>query len=129
MPWHEKHRPVYGRAELRRLIDPASVAIIGLSQQESGFGTRTLANMRRCETVRAYGVHPRAEALHGVSCFATIGDVPEPIDCAVIATPRERVEPLVEQCAAAGVGGCIIYASGYAETGREDRQREQDRLA
>ncbi len=129
MSWRENHRPVYGRAELRRLIDPASVAIIGLSQQEGGFGTRTLANMRRCETVRIYGVNPKAEKLHGVDCFATIGDAPEKIDCAVIATPRERVETLVEQCAAAGVGGCIIYASGYAETGREDRQRQQERLA
>ena len=80
MSWRNNHRPVYGRAELQRLIDPASVAIIGLSQQEGGFGTRTLANMRRCETIRVYGVHPKAETLHGVSCFATIGDVPGPVD-------------------------------------------------
>jgi len=38
MPWRENHRPVYGRAELQRLIDPASVAIIGLSASEGSFG-------------------------------------------------------------------------------------------
>lgn len=129
MPWRNNHRPVYGRAELQRLIDPASVAIIGLSQHAGGFGTRTLSNMQYCDSIRRYGVNPKAETLHGVPCYASIGEIPERIDCAVIATPRERVEALVEQCAAAGVGGCIIYASGYAETGREDRQREQERLA
>jgi acyl-CoA synthetase (NDP forming) len=129
MPWRKNHRPVYGRAELQRLIDPASVAIIGLSAGEGGFGTRTLMNMRACADVRVYGVNPKADRLHGVPCFPTIGEVPERIDCAIIATPRERVESLVEQCAAAGVGGCIIYASGYAETGKEERVQEQLRLA
>jgi len=129
MPWRENHRPVYGRAELQRLIDPASVAIIGLSASEGSFGTRTLMNMRQSENVRLYGVNPKADTLHGVPCFASVGQIPERIDCAVIATPRERVEQLVEDCAAAGVGGCIIYASGYAETGREDRLQQQARLA
>ena len=128
MPWRSEHRPVYGRAELRRLIDPASVAILGLSVQEAGFGTRTLVNLRDCQDVRLYGVNPKADTLHGVPCFASIGQIPERIDCAIIATPREAVEKLVEQCAAAGVGGCIIYASGYAETGKEDRARQQERL-
>jgi acetate---CoA ligase (ADP-forming) len=129
MPWRENHRPVYGRAELQRLIDPASVAIIGLSASEGSFGTRTLFNMRQSEGVRLYGVNPKADTLHGVPCFANVAQIPERIDCAVIATPRERVEQLVEDCAAAGVGGCIIYASGYAETGREDRLQQQARLA
>jgi acetate---CoA ligase (ADP-forming) len=129
MPWRTQHRPVYTRADLRRLIDPASVAIVGLSVGEAGFGTRTLINMRECSDIRLYGVNPKADHLHGVPCYPSIAAVPERIDCAIIATPREAVEPLVEQCAAAGVGGCIIYASGYAETGREVRVQQQERLA
>jgi acyl-CoA synthetase (NDP forming) len=129
MPWRHNHRPVYGRAELRRLIDPASIAIIGLSGQEGGFGTRTLANLRESDGMRLYGVNPKADMLHGVPCFSGIAAVPERIDCAIIATPREAVERLVEDCAAAGVGGCVIYASGYAETGKAERAREQERLS
>jgi acetate---CoA ligase (ADP-forming) len=128
MPWRHNHRPVYGRAELRRLIDPASIAIIGLSAQEGAFGTRTLANLRESDGMRLYGVNPKADKLHGVPCFPAIAAVPERIDCAIIATPREAVERLVEECAAAGVGGCVIYASGYAETGKAERVREQARL-
>ncbi len=129
MPWRNNSRPVYGRAELQRLIDPKTVAIIGLSERPGGFGTRTLANMGNCDSVRIYGVHPSASHLHGVDCYPSVGEVPDRIDCAVIATPRERVEKLVEQCAAMRIGGCILYASGYAETAREDRQRDQERLS
>lgn len=132
MAWGVNHRPAYGRAELQRLIDPQSIAILGLSASATSFGTRTLMNLRECRSARLYGVNAKigrnGDALHGVPCFAAIADVPERVDCAVIATPREAVERLVEQCAAAGVGGCIIYASGYAETGREDRRRQQERL-
>ena len=32
------------------------------------------------------------------------------------ALPRDQVLPNVEQCAARGVGGVVIYTSGFAET-------------
>ena len=35
----------------------------------------------------------------------------------------------MQDCAKAGVGGAIIFASGYAEMGREDRIADQQRLA
>ncbi|HVJ55066.1 MAG TPA: acetate--CoA ligase family protein [Aliidongia sp.] len=128
MPWRRNHRPVYGKADLKRLIEPQSIAIVGLSQNPASFGARTLANLQHCD-VRKYGVNPKASELHGVPCFASPGELPETVDCAIIATPQDAVEPLVEQCAEAGIGGCVIYASGYAETGREDRIARQERLA
>ncbi len=50
-------------------------------------------------------------------------------DCAVITAAREAVEEIVLDCAKAGVGGVIVFASGYAETGRADRIAAQARLA
>ena len=47
----------------------------------------------------------------------------------MIATPREAVEPIVHECVAAGVGGAIVFASGFAETGRVERIADQTRLA
>jgi acyl-CoA synthetase (NDP forming) len=128
MPWRRNHRAVYGRADLVRLIEPQTIAVVGLSQNPLSFGARTLVNLRHCEGPRLYGVHPTASSLHGVPCFPTIAEIPDKIDCAIIATPREAAVGLAEQCAAAGVGGCIIYASGFAETRREDRIAEQGRL-
>ena len=47
----------------------------------------------------------------------------------MITAAREAVEEIVLDCAKAGVGGAIIFASGYAETGKEDRIAQQERLA
>jgi acetate---CoA ligase (ADP-forming) len=123
-----EHRAAYDHRALERLIDPKTVAIVGLSRNETSFGARTAFNLRNFSG-QAYGVNPKAEELHGLACFPSISALPEPIDCAVIAVPIDAVEAAVEDCAAIGAGGCIIYASGFAETGRPDRIALQTRLA
>ncbi len=122
-----RHRPAYTYTDLRRLIDPRAVAVVGLSRHEQSFGARTAKNLEYF-TGKVYGVNPNADSLHGISCYPSIQALPETVDCAVLAVPVEAVESLVEQCAAAGIGGCIIYASGFAETGRPERIALQSRL-
>jgi acyl-CoA synthetase (NDP forming) len=120
-------RDVYGHEALKRLIDPQSLAIVGLSRNEASFGARTARNTAFF-TGRRYGVNPKADELYGIPCYGAISALPEVVDCVVLAVPLEAVEALVEECAAAGIGGCIIYASGFAETGRPERIALQARL-
>lgn len=120
-------RPVYTHAQLRRLIAPASVAIVGLSRNDKSFGARTAVNLSRFEG-KVFGVNPNADELYGLPCYATLADIPQPVDCAVLAVPMAAVEQALEDCAAVGIGGCIIYASGFAETGRAERIALQRRL-
>jgi acyl-CoA synthetase (NDP forming) len=127
MSWLDKHRPAYSYSALRRLIDPQSVAVVGLSRNDQSFGARTAKNLSFFEG-RRFGVNPKADELYGIPCFSSIAALPEVVDCAVLAVPVDAVEALVEECAAAGVGGCIIYASGFAETARPDRVALQQRL-
>ncbi len=125
---HLPHRrAVYSHGDLQRLIDPRSVAIVGLSRSETSFGARTALNLRAF-TGRTYGVNPNASELHGIPCVPTVDALPEIVDCAVLALPIDAVERTVEACAAAGIGGCVIYASGFAETGIAERIALQERL-
>ena len=39
----------------------------------------------------------------------------------VVLVGRDGVQSIVDECAEVGVGGCIVYASGYAETGKPER--------
>ena len=109
-------RNVYGFEQMRRLVDPRNIAVIGLSRAEASFSARTARNLARFSAGKVYGVNPNAEMIHGVPCVSSIGEVPVPVDCAVIAVPIDAVEPVLEACAAASVGGCVIYASGFAES-------------
>ena len=119
---------VYSREQLTRLLHPASIAIVGASARAGSFGERTLFNMKHYAG-RAYPVNARYRTIGEHKCYPSVADLPEVPDCAVICAPREAVEEIVLECAKAGVGGAIIFASGYSETGKEDRAAQQERLA
>ena len=113
---------VYNREQLTRLLHPASIAVIGASTRAGSFGERVLFNMKHYAG-RAYPVNARYQTIGGQACYPAVGDLPEVPDCAVITAPREAVEEIVLECAKAGVGGAIIFASGYSETGKEEDRK------
>ena len=120
-------RANYRHADLTRLLNPASIAVIGASQRASSFGERVLHNLKTYNG-RFYPVNARYETISGLKCYASVRDLPEAVDCAVICAAREAVEDIVRDCATAGVGGVIIFASGYSETSKEDRIAQQETL-
>jgi acyl-CoA synthetase (NDP forming) len=119
---------VYSREQLNRLLHPASIAVVGASTRAGSFGERVIFNMKHYAG-RSFPVNARYQTIGDQTCYPTVADLPEVPDCAVITAPREAVEEIVLDCARAGVGGAIIFASGYAETGKEDRAIQQERLA
>ncbi len=123
-----KRTSVYSHADLTRLLHPASVAVIGASTRPGSFGERVLHNLQHYSG-RYYPVNARYEQIGAHRCYPNVADLPEVPDCAVITAAREAVEEIVLDCARAGVGGVIIFASGYAETGKQDRIDQQQRLA
>jgi len=121
-------REPYAHAQLARLFNPGSIAVIGASPRAGSFGERTLHGMRNY-TGRGYPVNGRYERIGELPCYASVAALPEVPDCVIITAGREAVEGIVRECAAAGVGGAMIYASGYAETGIAERAEQQRALA
>jgi acetyl-CoA synthetase len=118
---------LYARDEMARLIAPASVAVVGVSERANAFGTRTVANMKAFDG-RLYQVSAKHAQLAGRPCFPSIAALPETPDCVVIATPRESVEPIARECAARGVGAIVVFAAGFAETAKPEPIALQARL-
>ncbi len=121
------HRPVYRHKDLERLLNPKSIAIYGASPNPKSFGARTIANAARFNGP-IYRINSRYEKIGDDPCFPSIKALPQSPDCVVLAVPREAVEPAVRECAEAKVGGVVIFASGYGETGKPERMAEQERL-
>jgi acyl-CoA synthetase (NDP forming) len=119
---------VYSREQLTRLLHPKSIAVVGASTRAGSFGERVIFNMKHYAGV-SYPVNARYQTIGEQTCYPNIASLPQVPDCAVITAPREAVEEIVLDCAKAGVGGAIIFASGYSETGKEDRIAQQERLA
>ena len=112
---------------LSRLLNPKSIAIIGASDRAGSFGQRTQANLERF-TGDLWLVNPRKDRIGDLPCYASIADLPGSPDCAIVATPKETVEPLVDECIAAGAGGVLVYASGFAEIGDPELTAMQARI-
>jgi acetate---CoA ligase (ADP-forming) len=120
-------RALYHHDDLRRLINPKVVAVVGASETRGSFGERTLSNMAGF-TGKVFAINPKYQNLLGRPCVPSLADMPESPDCVVLCVARPMVEGMIEAAAAVRAGGVIVYASGFAETAKPDRIEAQQRL-
>jgi acetate---CoA ligase (ADP-forming) len=120
-------RPVYRHAELDRVLNPKNVCIVGASPKAGSFGDRVLANLAGFAG-NVYLVNSRYDTIGALRCYPSIASLPENPDCVAVVAPRDAVEEIVLEAARLGVGGVILYASGYAETQLPERIELQRRL-
>lgn len=113
-------------SRLSRLIQPQSVAIVGLSADPQKHGARVLTNLRRFGFQGSvWGVNPRASELHGIPTYASLREVPEPPDAVVLAIPASATLEAIQTAADIGVGGAVLFGGGFAETGAEGRDLQR----
>lgn len=106
-------------------LEPRSIAVIGASDDPTRIGGRTLFNIRQGDFAGAvYPINPSRETVQGLRAWPAVGDVPDTIDCAVIALPGEMVIEAAEQCAAKGVRALVIFSAGFNEAGEEGAARQ-----
>lgn len=120
-------RGVYAHHELERLFNPRSVAVFGASPNPQSFGARTIVNMAKYRG-RILRINPRYEQIGDDPCYPSAAALPEVPDCALLSVPREHIEAALMDCAAKGVGGAVVFASGYAETGVPAHAADQARI-
>jgi acetyltransferase len=111
--------------ELSRLLDPESVAIIGVSENPSRIGGRLFKYL----TKHGYKGHlalvnPKYPELNGVACYPSVSDIPVQIDCALIAVPGKYVLTVLSECADSHVGSAVIFSSGFAEMGGSGKEAQ-----
>ena len=103
---------------LDRLLDPAIIAIAGLSADQMKHGGRVLGHLRRLGFAgTVWGVHPRLPDIEGMDVYPSITDLPQPPDLVVSAVPAAASVDIVAD--ATGVGAVIVFAGGFGESGGE----------
>ncbi|MBY4947812.1 acetate--CoA ligase family protein [Cupriavidus respiraculi] len=112
------------------LFDPASVAVIGASDNPNKVGGRPIHYMR------AFGyagdilpVNPGRDVIQGLPAHASLADLVargKTPEAAIIAVSGDATLEQVRLCADAGVKAAVIMASGFAETGARGRERQQE---
>ena len=100
-------------ASLRHVFAPESVVVVGASRRQGTAGRAILDNIAAGGYAgRLYPVNPHADEIAGEQCLASVLDLPEPADLAVIAVPPGAVLEVAEQCGQRGVRSLVVITSG-----------------
>lgn len=116
-------------ASLRPLLAPASLAVVGASNQPDSVGGRIFANVlaARFQGV-ATPVNRHAPVVQSVRAYARVSELPEPPELAILAVRAAEVLDVARDAADAGVRALIVVSAGFAERDGEGRRRQDELL-
>lgn len=116
--------------ELLGILYPETIAIIGASKDQTKRGYRSLRKLLDDGYPgKIYPINPKEAEICGIHCFASLGEVPGPIDLALVCTPAATVPAVMAACAAKGVRGAVVLAGGFAEAGPDGEALQEAMLA
>ncbi len=114
---------------LRHFFRPRGVAVIGASATPGKLGYGVLHNLlRHGYTGAVYPVNPGATEMLGLPCYPDISAVPDPVDLAVLIIPAAAAVAALRGCGERGIRAAAILSGGFAESGPEGAQRQQELL-
>ncbi len=118
-----------GTDPLDVIFKPASVAVVGASRHPGSIGYQILDNLVTFGFAgKVFPINPFADAIHSFKCHASVLDVADPIDLAVIVVPKDKVFEVVDQCGEKGIRGLVVISAGFKEVGGEGVAREEKLL-
>lgn len=110
-------------------FNPAGIAVIGASTAPAKLGFGVARNLAQSGYTGAiHFVNPRGGRLLERPVYATIADVPDPVDLAVVIVPAPLVPETLAQVGRRGIRAAIVASGGFRETGPEGARLEQEVL-
>lgn len=107
---------------LDRLLNPRSIAIIGVSKDFSSISGKPIKNLLHHKFKgNIYPVNPKYDEIEGIRCYSSILDIPGEVDVALIAVSSKRMQQILEECEKKQVHHLILFGSGFAEVGEEGK--------
>ncbi len=110
---------------LDAILRPRSVAVIGASREKNSISYDLLHNLLEYGFQGpVFPVNPRTPFVHSLKCYASVEDIPDPVDLAILVVPRQHVLGHAEACARKGVRGLVVITAGFKEVGGEGEAME-----
>jgi acetyltransferase len=116
--------------QMRHILEPKSVAIIGASNKIHRIGgaiTRNALESNYRGTI--YLVNPNLTQIFGKPVYAQLSEIPGPVDLIEIIIPAPKVPTIIDEAITKGVKGAIIISAGFAEIGNQELQDKVMRIA
>ena len=94
---------------------PQVVAVLGASPDRTKFGNKAVRAFQR-QGYTVVPVHPRETEIEGLKAYASILDIPGPVDMATFYLPPAVGERVIEDVAKKGVGEVWINPGAESPT-------------
>ncbi|NMH98770.1 acetate--CoA ligase family protein [Pseudonocardia acidicola] len=115
---------------LTALLDPASIAVIGASDDPDKIGGRLLRFLSDYGFAgKVLPVNPTRDTVQGLPALRAADQLPEGVDLAVVVTAAGAAPDAVAACARRGVRACVVLSSGFAELGGDGERVQREMVA
>jgi len=112
---------------LAEILESRNMAVIGASRDPSKPGAMLLRLLQDTGFQgQIAGVNPEGGALDGIQLYRALDEIPFPVDLAVLLIPPQVVPQALADCAQSGVKGVVISSEGFAETGFQGKQYQEE---
>ncbi|MHC1727768.1 MAG: acetate--CoA ligase family protein [Syntrophobacteraceae bacterium] len=113
-------------SKLGFFFNPASIAVIGASDNPGKYGHEILKNLiEGGYPGTLYPINPKSERILGVQCYKSVKEIPGPVDLAVVIIPAKIVAQAVKECGECGVKGAVVISGGFSEAGAEGEELQR----
>ncbi|MEM7277936.1 MAG: acetate--CoA ligase family protein, partial [Pseudomonadota bacterium] len=106
---------------LGQILNPQSIAVIG--------GESAAIVVEQCRAIgysgNIYTVNPRRTDIAGINCVSSVSELETVPDVSFVAAPPEATLNVLRQLNKLGAPGAVCFAAGFAESGRDGQQRQQ----
>ena len=110
-----------------RLLNPSSIAVVGIGARPSGPARRIVANLLSLGYEgELYPINPKYETILDRKCYSSLEAIGAPVDLAIISVPAVDVADMLRRGAALGIKNYMIISSGFAEMGGEGHALEAE---
>ncbi len=113
---------------MEKFFKPGSVVVIGASNSPFNLGATICQSLKDIFLFRGpvYAVNRKAEEVNRCPGYASVLDLPEVVDLAVIITPAKVVPQFVRECGQKGIRCIIIESAGFSEGGPEGQAMQSE---
>ncbi|MEV6010606.1 acetate--CoA ligase family protein [Streptomyces sp. NPDC051976] len=114
------------RRDLTALFDPASVAVLGASDDPAKYGHAVASQALRAPGRRpVHLVNRRGGTVLGRTAATSLTGIGEPVGLVVISVPQAAFEDSVEEALSCGAKAIVGITAGFAETGEHGLTRQR----
>ncbi len=100
---------------LRRFLRPATVAVVGASERQERAANAILS--MRTAGVKLHLVNPARSHVFGQVAHPDLASIGQPVDAVLSLVPAAAAPQVAADARAAGAGGVVVVAGGFAEDG------------